>query len=211
MTVGLGFGLQEIFANFVSGLIILFERPIRIGDIVTVGEVTGYVTQIRMRATTITDWDARELVVPNKEFITGNLINWTLSNPTTRIHIPVGVAYGSDTVRAREIMQSLAERSEYVLTDPAPFTAFCAFGDNALELRLYVYLARRELYWDAFNELATGIDLAFREAGISIAFPQRDIHFSADRPLRVQIEHPGQPDTWLTPPVGPDPQPPAEP
>lgn len=206
MTVGLGFGLQEIFANFVSGLIILFERPIRIGDIVTVGDVTGNVTQIRMRATTITDWDRRELIVPNKEFITGNLINWTLSNSTSRINIPVGVAYGSDTERAREIMLSLANKSELVLQDPPPFTVFRAFGDNALDLALYVYLPNRDVLWDALNELTTGIDAAFKEAGITIAFPQRDIHFDTDQPLRIQMEHPDRPGAWVsTPPPGPPP------
>lgn len=204
MTVGLGFGLQEIFANFVSGLIILFERPIRIGDIVTVGEVTGNVTQIRMRATTITDWDRKEFIVPNKEFITSNLMNWTLSNSITRVNIPVGVAYGSDTARAREIMLSLAQACEKVLEDPPPFTVFKSFGDNALDLAIYVYIPSREVYWEVLNELTTGIDREFKEAGIEIAFPQRDIHFDSDRPLRIQMENPDRPGTRL-------PQPPHEP
>ena len=96
LTVGLGFGLQEIFANFVSGLILLFERPFRVGDVITVGDLTGRVTRIRTRATTILDYDNREIFVPNKSFITGQLLNWTLSDTTTRITIKVGVAYGTD-------------------------------------------------------------------------------------------------------------------
>ena len=102
ITVGLGFGLQEIFANFVSGIIILFERPIRVGDTVTVGDTTGTVTRIRIRATTITDWDRKELIVPNKEFITSRLVNWTLSDTILRVVLKVGIAYGGDTDLARE-------------------------------------------------------------------------------------------------------------
>ena len=97
LTFGLAFGLQEIFANFVAGLIILFERPIRVGDVITVGDVTGVVSRIRIRATSITNWDRQEYVVPNKAFITGRLLNWTLSDKVNRIVINVGVAYGSDT------------------------------------------------------------------------------------------------------------------
>ena len=99
LTFGLAFGLQEIFANFVAGLIILFERPLRVGDIVTVDDVTGVVSRVRIRATTITNWDRKEFVVPNKEFITGKLLNWTLSDQVNRIVINVGIAYGSDTDR----------------------------------------------------------------------------------------------------------------
>lgn len=190
MTVGLGFGLQEIFANFVSGLILLFERPIRIGDTVTVAGTTGQVSQIRMRATTITDFERRDLIVPNKEFITGNLVNWTLNNTMTRIYLTVGVAYGTDTLRARALMEALAGQCEHVLKDPAPFTVFKTFGDNALELRLYVYLPRTDVIFPATNALMTGIDEAFRKEGISIAFPQRDLHLDTTRPLEIRMVPP---------------------
>ena len=100
MGLGLGFGLQEIFANFISGLIILFERPVRVGDVVTIDDITGVVSRIRMRATTITDGDRKELIIPNKEFITGRVLNWTLTDPVNRVVIRVGIAYGSDTQRA---------------------------------------------------------------------------------------------------------------
>ena len=115
VTVGLGFGLQEIFANFVSGLILLFERPIRIGDTVTVGGVAGNVSRIRTRATTITDWGRKELIIPNKEFVTGQVVNWSLSDQLLRLVIKVGIAYGSDTHLARDILMRVAKANERVL------------------------------------------------------------------------------------------------
>ncbi|MBT8443541.1 MAG: mechanosensitive ion channel, partial [Gammaproteobacteria bacterium] len=127
--VGIGFGLQEIIANFICGLILLFERPIRIGDIVTVGDTSGVVTKIRIRSTTIRNWDQQELLVPNKEFITGRLLNWTLSDPTARIMISVGIAYGSDVGKALEILLKCAEEHERVLDDPPPLVTFEGFGD----------------------------------------------------------------------------------
>ena len=108
MSVGIGFGLQEIVANFISGLIILFERPIRVGDLITVGEASGTVTKIRIRATTILDFDGKELLVPNKEFITGHLLNWTLSDLSTRFVICVGIAYGNDVDKALKLLMEVA-------------------------------------------------------------------------------------------------------
>ena len=120
LTFGLAFGLQEIFANFIAGLIILFERPVRVGDMVTIENVTGVVSRIRIRATTITDSDRKEFIVPNKEFITGRTLNWTLSDTINRIVINVGLAYGSDTELAREILLKAAREHPAVLRDPAP-------------------------------------------------------------------------------------------
>jgi potassium efflux system protein len=176
MTVGLGFGLQEIFANFVSGLIILFERPIRVGDVVTVGSVTGTVTRIRMRATTITDWDCKELIVPNKEFITGQLVNWTLSDNVIRVVIPVGIAYGSDTRRAKSILLDVAAGNERVLDDPPPMALFTEFGDSSLNFELRVYVGGLQDYLNVRHDLHMAIDSAFRDAKIEIAFPQQDVH-----------------------------------
>nr|MBC8451215.1 mechanosensitive ion channel [Planctomycetota bacterium] len=129
LTFGLAFGLQEIFANFVSGIIILIERPIRVGDIVTVGETEGRVTQLRMRATTIQDRSRRELLIPNKEFITGTVINWTLTDPVTRIILPVGIAYGPDTKKARSLLLEAARKSKLVLDVPPPSAILRRFGD----------------------------------------------------------------------------------
>ena len=143
--LGLGFGLQEIFANFISGLIILFERPIRVGDTVSVGEVSGTVSRIRIRATWITAFDRKELIVPNKEFVTGRLINWTLSDAILRVSIPVGIAYGSDTDRAIEVLKQVARDSRRVLRDPPPEVLFLSFGDSSLsfEVRVFVHSPAR--------------------------------------------------------------------
>lgn len=176
MTVGLGFGLQEIFANLVSGLIILFERPIRAGDLVTVGGVTGHVTRMQMRATTITDFDRRELIVPNKTFITDSVINWTLSDPVSRVSLPVGVAYGTPVAKVKDLMITIANRSTLVLSEPPPHVLFKGFGDSTLDMELRVYIPKRELYIDVVNEINTAIADEFRLAGIEIAFPQQDLH-----------------------------------
>ncbi len=176
MTVGLGFGLQEIFANFVSGLIILFEQPIRVDDVVTIGDVTGSVTKIRIRATTIRRWDQRELVVPNKEFITGHLINWTLSDNILRREFVVGIAYGSDTAKAEAVLYEVATAHPLVLKDPKPVVIFKGFGDSSLEFELRVFISGIENYVPIWHDINFAIDQAFRKAGIEIAFPQRDLH-----------------------------------
>jgi len=176
LTVGLGFGLQEIFANFVSGLILLFERPIRIGDTVTVGTTTGTVTRIRTRATTITDWDRKELIIPNKSFVTGDVVNWTLSDPITRLTIRVGVAYGSDVELIEQLMRELAEEHPLVLDDPAPIVFFCGFGDSALSFELRVFFKDVLKRTALTHELNKAINERFARHGIEIAFPQRDIH-----------------------------------
>jgi potassium efflux system protein len=195
MTVGLGFGLQEIFANFVSGLIILFEQPIRVDDVVTIGEVTGKVSKIRIRATTIRRWDQRELVVPNKEFITGRLINWTLSDNVLRREFVVGIAYGSDIVKAEKILYDVARANPLVLTDPAPVVIFKNFGDSSLEFELRVYISGIDNYVPVWHGINCAIDSEFRKAGIEIAFPQQDLHIrSADVSVPININKPELPD-----------------
>ena len=187
MTVGLGFGLQEIFANFVSGLIILFEQPMRVGDMVTVGDINGRVTRIRIRATTILKWDRKELIVPNKEFITGRLINWTLSDTILRMKFAVGIAYGSDTAFAEKALLEVAHNNPKVLRDPEPFVIFKAFGNSALEFELRLYIPDLDNYITVWHETNRAIDDAFRKAGIVIAFPQRDLHVRSIEPL-IPIE-----------------------
>ncbi len=176
MTVGLGFGLQEIFANFVSGIILLFERPARVGDTVTIGSITGTVTKIRIRATTILDWDNKELIVPNREFVTGNLVNWTLSNANLRLVIKVGVAYGSDTRLATELLYQVAEESPHVLAEPEPVVVFNEFGDSSLNFELRLFVSDLTMYRRLRHELHMAIDDAFKKHGIEIAFPQCDLH-----------------------------------
>jgi len=186
MTVGLGFGLQEIFANFVSGLIILFEQPIRVDDVVTVGEVTGQVTQIRIRATTIRQWDQKELIVPNKEFITGRLVNWTLSDNIVRLDICVGIAYGSDVRKAERLLYEVAAADSRILKDPAPVVLFTAFGQSSLDFELRVHVGRIEDRLPVRHALHIAIDDAFRREAIEIAFPQRDLHIRSVAPQAAE-------------------------
>lgn len=189
--VGLGFGLQEIVANFVSGIILLFERPIRVGDVVTIDGTTGVVTRIQIRATTITNYDKQELIVPNKEFITGRLINWTLSDKLNRILIPVGLAYGEDADKALELMREAAVEIPEVLEDPAPAVSFESFGDDALMLYLRAYLANMDNRLATITALHRAIYNKFNAAGLSIAFPQRDVHLDIKHPLDIRLRRAG--------------------
>lgn len=176
ITLGLGFGLQEIFANFVSGLIILFERPVRIGDAVTVGGISGKVTRIQMRATTITDWDRKELIIPNKEFVTGQVINWSLTDTVLRTLIPVGVAYGSDLELTYNTLLEIAKQHPSVLKDPEPSVRLVAFGESTLNFELRIFVPHPDLMLEVRHDLLMEIDRRFRMADIEIAFPQREVH-----------------------------------
>jgi len=182
LTVGLGFGLQEIFANFVSGLILLFERPIRLGDTVTIGGTTGVVTRIRTRATTITDADRKEMIIPNKEFITGKVMNWTLSDSTVRVVIPIGVAYGSDAARVRALLLQIARANRRLLETPPPQAFFVGFGASTLNFELRAFVGQIDDSQVAQHELNSAIDEQFRAAGIEIAFPQLDLHLRSVDP-----------------------------
>ncbi len=187
-SVGIGFGMQEIIANFISGLILLIERPIRVGDTVTIGDTDGVVTRIRIRATTIRNWDRKELLVPNKEFITGRLLNWSLTDQITRIIIPVGIAYGSDVQRAMALMLEVAEENPLLLKEPAPYTTFESFGDNALALTLRVYVGSIDQRLSLQTALHEAINQKFEAAGISISFPQRDLHIDTVKPIEIRIQ-----------------------
>jgi potassium efflux system protein len=187
--VGIGFGLQEIVANFISGLIILFERPIRVGDVVTVGNTDGIVTRIRIRATTIRNWDRQELLVPNKNFITQEVINWSLSDQTTRILINLGIAYGSNVDRAMLILEEVATEHPRIMEDPAPFVVFEEFGDNALLLSLRCYIDDIDFRLRTITELNQSIYRNMNDAGIEIAFPQQDVHLDTRRPLDIRIQN----------------------
>lgn len=177
LSVGLGFGLQEIFANFVSGIILLFERPIRIGDVVTLGNLSGRVRQIHIRATTITDFDRKDIIVPNKTFVTGQLINWSLTDTVTRVVVKIGVAYGSDLERTREILLEAAETNERVLKDPAPQVLFLSFGASTLDHELRIHVKELSDRNPAIDEINRFIDQSFKDANIEIAFQQVDVRF----------------------------------
>ena len=176
VTLGIGFGLQEIFANFVAGIILLFERPMRLGDVVTVGDITGIVRKIQIRATTIQQFNNRELIVPNKEFITGQLVNWTLTDNRQRFEVSVGVAYGSDTVLADKILKEILSDHPKILNEPKPEVFFKSFGDSTLDFQIRAFVPEYALFLVVQSELHFEIDKRFREADIEIAFPQRDLH-----------------------------------
>jgi potassium efflux system protein len=173
--VGLGFGLQEIVANFVSGLIVLAERPIRIGDVVTVGDVSGTVSRIRARATSVIDFDNKEVLIPNKAFITERVVNWTLSSQVTRLLLRVGVAYGTDVEAAQRVMYQAVRANPDVLVDPPYSVFFMGFGDSALNFEIRAYVDSIDKRLRVTHALNLAIERALREAGIGIPFPQREV------------------------------------
>jgi potassium efflux system protein len=174
--VGLGFGLQEIVANFVSGIIILFERPVRVGDTVTVGGKTGTVARIRIRATTLIDWDRKEQIVPNKTFVTQDLTNWTLTDSITRVIVRVGVAYGSDIDQVQALLSEVAVANERVVKDPSPAVFCVALSDSSINFELRVFVKSMGDIMPLSHELHSAITQSLRSAGVEIPFPQRDIH-----------------------------------
>lgn len=178
LSVGIGFGLQNVVNNFVSGLILLFERPIKTGDWIRVGETDGYVTRIRVRSTEIQTLDRFEVIVPNSELIASQVTNLTLHSGLGRLIVPIGVAYGSDTEKVKEVLLAAAEAQENVLKhgSSAPRVIFKGFGDSSLDFELRCFLDDIKAYWPTLSDLNFAIDARFREAGIEIPFPQRDLH-----------------------------------
>ncbi|MCV2217624.1 mechanosensitive channel MscK [Thauera sp. Sel9] len=188
LSVGLGFGLQEIFANFISGLIILFERPVRIGDVVTIGNLSGTVSRIQIRATTITDFDRKEIIVPNKTFVTGQLVNWSLSDTVTRVTMAVGVAYGSDLELTRKLLLQAAQENPRVLDEPAPKAQFVAFGASTLDHQLSLHVREIGDRGAVVDEINRRIDALFREYGIEMAFNTVDVHVRSIDGKETQLE-----------------------
>lgn len=177
LSVGIGFGLQNITNNLVSGIIIMLERPIKIGDRVEVGNLTGNVQKISIRATTIITNDNMSIIVPNSEFISAKVINWSHVNKAVLFRIPVGAAYGDDPQRIAEVLTDVARQHPGVCAEPPPVVTFDKFGDNALEFSLWVatetYISRPGALR---SELNFAIHAAFRRHSIEIPFPQREIH-----------------------------------
>ena len=179
LSVGIGFGLQSIANNFVSGIILLFERPIKAGDFVTVGDVEGFVKKISIRATEIETLDNQDMLVPNSELISGRVTNWVLHNPYGRLRIRVGVAYGSDINKVKDILEAVSHENKSVITDgrvSPPKALFMGFGDSALEFELRVRIFDIKKRYDVVSELNFKIDEEFQKNHIIIPFPQRDIH-----------------------------------
>lgn len=176
LTVGLGFGLQEIFANFVSGLILLVERPFRVGDVITIDTLTGTVTRIRTRATTVLDFDNKEIVIPNKTFITGQVTNWTLSDDVTRLVIDVAVAHGNDPQQVRDMLLAVAHEHPQVLREPEPNCWFMALEGQGQRFELRAYVGKVDHRLPVRSELNQRINERLKAAGIAVAFPQLDLH-----------------------------------
>ena len=201
--VGLGFGLQEIFANFVSGLIILFERPVRIGDTITLGNLTGTVSKIRIRATTVTDFDRKEIIIPNKTFVTDQLINWSLSDTVTRVVLTYGVSYGSDHRLVHRLLRQAADENPRVMADPEPQVFFMSYGDSTLnfELRIFVNSLGDRLF--ATDEINCRVGELFTDDDVDIAFNQLDVWLHRADGKAKKVE--GGPKAPMPQPVHPPP------
>jgi small-conductance mechanosensitive channel len=177
--VGLGFGLQNIVNNFVSGLILLFERPVHVGDMIQVGNWDGRLRRIGMRASVIRTLEGSEVIVPNGQLISEEVLNWTLSDQQRRLEIPVGVAYGTDPERVIKILTEVSSKHPDIMPEPPPDTLFLGFGDSALDFQLRAWTSNFKRWQNIKSELAIGMNSALRDADISIPFPQRDLHLKS--------------------------------
>jgi len=187
VSVGVGFGLQEIVSNFVSGLILLLERPIRVDDIVTVDDQTGTVKRITIRATAIQNADNQTVIIPNKEFIAHRVTNWTLGDTYVRLVLSVGVAYGSNMDLVKRLLTEIVGSHPRVLTTPPPAIFLRAFGDHALQWEISCFVPRPQDRTTTAHDLLLQIDQVFRQHAIAIPFPQQDVHLrSADATLVIQ-------------------------
>jgi small-conductance mechanosensitive channel len=192
LSVGIGFGLQNVVSNFISGLIILFERPIKIGDRITIGDVLGDVMNISLRATLIRTIDNISIIVPNSEFIASRVINWSHRDPRIRVHIAVGVAYGSDVPLVIKSLLEVAENHFEVLKDPPPKVWFNEFGNSSLNFELLVWIPDPKKRFEIISELNKGIDDIFRKNKIQIPFPQRDLHIRSSVPIEALTQNKDQ-------------------
>jgi small-conductance mechanosensitive channel len=174
--VGIGFGLQKLAANFISGIILLIERPLRVGDRIEVEGLWGDVERINLRTTIVTTPDNISIIIPNASILDNNLTNYYHTNRKIRIRVPVGVAYGSDVHKVTSILQKAAEEEELVLDDPPPRVWFMEFGDSSLNFQLLCWIGDAALKFEVLNRLNRRIDDLFREEGVEIPFPQRDLH-----------------------------------
>jgi potassium-dependent mechanosensitive channel len=186
--VGLGFGLQNIVNNFVSGLILLFERPIHVGDVVDVGGIVGTVKRIGARSSTVLSFQGAEVIVPNSSLISNQVINWTLSSPWRRVDIPIGVAYGTDPERVLKLLVGVAKAHPGVLLEREPEAFFLGFGDSTLRFELRFWSARQDTWFQLQSVVTVAVAKALRDADIEIPFPQRDLHLrSVDVSLKEQL------------------------
>lgn len=188
--VGIGFGLQSVVNNFVSGLILLFERPIHVGDAIEAGDILGNVRRIGIRASVVRTWQGAEIIVPNAQLITQQLTNWTLSDRQRRIDLPVGVNYGAPPKKVIEMLEAVARAHPDVLQTPAPQAFFTGFGDSSLNYELRAWTDKFELWFQIRSQLATAVYDAGYAAGMSFPFPQREVRLLRDAPA---AENPREP------------------
>ena len=187
LSVGIGFGLQNVVNNFVSGLVLLIERPIKVGDWIMVGEHEGYVRRINVRATEIETFRRAAIIVPNSELISGAVTNWTHKDRYGRVELPVGVAYGSDVGHVMDILMRCLEEDETILSYPKPYVLFTGFGDSSLDFEARGHIANVEFRVSVQSDLRIAIYQAFETAGIEIPFPQRDLHITGVEKLSEGI------------------------
>jgi small-conductance mechanosensitive channel len=190
VAIGIGFGAQNLINNFISGFMILGERPINIGDLIEVDGVLGMVEEVGTRCTRVRTGENIHILVPNSTFLEQKITNWTLSNKKIRVNITVGVAYGSPVEQVRETLIRAAKEVPLVLASPEPFVLFSDFGDNALVFNLYFWveisrvIQRRQIE----SDVRFKIDALFAQKGIVIAFPQRDVHLDTSTPLKITLD-----------------------
>jgi small-conductance mechanosensitive channel len=183
--LGIGFGLQTVVNNFVSGLILLFERPMKVGDTIQVGSVSGEVRHIGIRSSTLRTFDGADVIMPNSDLVAGAVTNWTLADRTRRIDIPIGVAYGADPEQVLALLRGVAHTHPLVLEQPAPTALFLGFGDSALNFELRCWTDAHDKWLMTRSELAVQINKTLAAAGVAIPFPQRDLHLTGVLPVRL--------------------------
>lgn len=186
--IGVGLGLQGLVKDFVSGLVLVFERPVQVGDFVDFGEVKGTVARIGSRSTEIRTLDSVSIIVPNSRFLESEVINWSHGNPVSRIRLPVGVAYSADPQAVRSALLEACQSNQEILTTPAPQVFFLGFGDNAFNFQLLVWIAQPSRQLVIKSDLYFAIEACLRQHGIEIPFPQRDLHIRSDLPLELSPE-----------------------
>ena len=189
LAIGVGFGSQNLVNNFLSGLILLIERPIRVGDLIEVGDLLGSVEHIGPRSTRVRSADNVDIIVPNSSFLEHNVVNWTLSDDRYRAHVTVGLAYGTSTREAAKLIRRAVEEHGKVLKTPKAIVLFTGFGDNALDFEVHFWVRMRRLMDRKVieSDIRYRIDSLFREAGVVIAFPQRDLHIDTLSPVEVRV------------------------
>jgi small-conductance mechanosensitive channel len=180
--VGIGFGLQNVVNNFISGLILIFERPIQVGDVVELTDLIGNVKRIGIRSSTIRTFDGSEVIVPNANLISNEVINWTLSDKLRRIQINVGTAYGSNPEEVLKILKNILSANPEILDQPEPMILFQEFGDSSLNFNLRFWTAAPETWLRLRSDISVEIFKAFKENNIEIPFPQRDLHLKSADP-----------------------------